>query len=139
MSDERGVHSHGPEQVGGDHGRQHLVVERFTEVIAEHDPGVVDHDVQVRVRGDHFGHHARDADRIADVKHHGPHAGVSRRDRAHRGRPAPGDDDLVASPVQFLGQAAPDAGRPAGDQDRVAGEFRRLPFRRKAFRRKASC
>ena len=132
MSDERGVQPHGPEQVGGDYGGQHLVIERLAGVIAEHDPGVVDDDVQIWMVRDHLGHDARNAHRVGHIQLHSMHPGVSRCDRVQRRGPPPGDDDLVAPLVQFLGQAAPDAGAPAGDQDRVAAELHRSAFRRKA-------
>jgi hypothetical protein len=97
MSDERGDQMHGPEQVGGDYGRQHLVIERPAGAIAEHDPAVVDDDVQIWMLRDHLGHDTRNADGIGNIQLHGMHPGVSRRDLAqHRNLPGayrgPGPD-----------------------------------------------
>ncbi len=60
------------------------VIERLAEVITEHDPGIVDNDVQVRMLRDHLETAARDARRIGNVQLHGAHAGVSGRDRDQR-------------------------------------------------------
>ena len=94
----------------------------MTDIVVVHDTGVVDDDVQRRIRRKQGGDGDVDAGRLGHVQYDGVHAGLGRDDLVQCFCAATRDDDVVTALMKFLGQRSSDASGSAGDQNGVSGE-----------------
>src|SRR5690606_19715028 len=89
-------------------------------VLCRHDAGVVDHDIERRVLGDHPSGEFPNRLRIGLVELGEPHSRVGAHGLFEGLQSAARDDHSVAPTKELLRQPPTDSGASSGDQDRVA-------------------
>jgi len=122
MRQQRRSKADGAEQIGGDDGlgvrKIGLLLEK---VLAAHDAGVVDEDVEGGELSDNLPGKCTDGGAVFDIELERLDARVGGGGFGESAEAAAGDDDLVAESVEGLSEAAANARAAASDEDRVAG------------------
>ncbi|MDT4867590.1 hypothetical protein FQZ97_1025120 [compost metagenome] len=120
MLDQRRGHADRPKQVCGDGQERKLIVHRTFGMIEQHDAGIVDQHVELRVIGSEVLRCCLDAGRVVDVEFKCGHAGVGVERLLQPRLATSGDDHLIAEFVEGFCQTPANAGAAASDEDRVA-------------------
>jgi hypothetical protein len=114
------------EQIGRHRRLGDAQVAGGAQILAGHDPGVVDQDIEVGMIGDQRPRGRLDRCGVGDVEPNGEHPLAPANRLLKRLPPPPGDDHLIAQRVEAQRQLPPDAGPTAGDEDRISRKLHGL-------------
>ncbi len=101
--DKRGRQADRPHEIGRDGGHHQRVIDLATRLVRQHDTGVIDQHVEVRIVRDQLRGYPLDAGGVGNVKLDCGHAWVRLHHLVQVAAPAAADDDLVAALVERLG------------------------------------